>query len=139
MCSFRKLLFVGIFFFLNCYSYAQHTKSDSVKIWRSHSHECTLYIDSIRIIAGGEQDDHEVLEKRLHSTGDFLNRLAGQDIAKNIHNDPRIDSLNQRMSNLSAVSMFLSERFDYRLVQIDSCLGVKNDLDGKIYAVDHGK
>jgi hypothetical protein len=79
-----------------------------------------------------------VLEERLHAAGDSLNRLAGWDFA-NIHNDPNVDSINQKLTNLSQVGMFLTERFEYHLVLIDSCLDARQDLERKIYEEEHKK
>jgi hypothetical protein len=137
-CS-KKVKLVAFFFILGFSASAQHTVKDSLNIWRTKSRKCARFADSLRIIATGEDGDHVVLEERLHAVGDSLNRLAGWDFAKNIHNDPNVDSLNLKLTNLSQVGMFLTERFEYHLVLIDSCLGVRQDLERKIYEEEHKK
>jgi hypothetical protein len=139
MVCFKKEILASIFFIYGFSVSAQHTIKDSLNIWRAKNTECTRFVDSVRIIAVGEDDDHQVLENRLHEVGDSLNRLAGRDLAKNIHNDSHVDSLSQQLANLNLASRFLTERFEYHLVLIDSCLGAKNDLESKIYEEEHKK
>jgi hypothetical protein len=135
----KKGKLLAILFLLGFSVSAQHIVKDSLNIWRAKNKECTRFVDSVRIIAVGEDDDHQELENRLQAVGDSLNRLAGRDFANNIHNDPFIDSLNQKMATLSLIGMFLNERFEYHLVLIDSCLGVKKDFELKIYNEEHKK
>jgi hypothetical protein len=135
----RKGTLAVIFLIFGFSAFAQHTVKDSLNIWRTKSRACARFADSVRIIASGEDGDHVVLEERLHAVGDSLNRLTGWDFAKNIHNDPLVDSLSKKLANLSMVGMFLTERFEYHLVQIDSCLGAKQDLEIKIYEEEHKK
>ena len=108
---------------------AQQTVQDSVDSWRVKSRAYGRSVDSFRIIAMSVNGDQVLLEQRKRKLGDSLNRIAGWDYAKHIHNDPRVDSLNQKLVNLNLIGIFLNERFEDRLRQIDSCMSAQNDLD----------
>jgi hypothetical protein len=118
---------------------AQHTVPDSMDSWRAQSWAYARSVDSFRIIAMSVNGDQVLLEQRMRIAGDSLNRLAGRDIKMNIRNDPRVDSLNQKLVNLNLNNMFLNERFEYRLMQIDNCMSAQNALDRKIYDAEHKK
>jgi hypothetical protein len=112
---------------------AQHGAQDGVKAWQLNNMAYARSGDSFRIIAESVNSDRILLEARIQKLGDSLNCMAGRDIKMNVHNDPRIDSLNKKLVELNLIGNFLNERFEYRLMQIDSCLSSQNELDKKIH------
>jgi hypothetical protein len=129
------LLAIGILFSFG--GFAQSAPKDSLLQWQISRTKLSAHIDSLRKLADDcDRNLIDFFKKTEESQADLdAETQRGKQIGK--ADQPKMDSLNARFRFFTELKNDEQFFFDKVLVRLDSCLGVKNELDRKIGLAQH--
>ena len=128
----KKILLVFLSVLFSATILAQRPANDSLQQWREKRAVLARHIDSLRIEATGLIQELQYLAEEANHTQAAMNMETNKGIRMDNAKKAVMDSLSQHNALLSTIKNGIQDQFDNFLVQLDSCIGVCNDLDAKI-------
>lgn len=130
----RVLLLIGMSVLFSTAIFAQQPATDSLQQWRQKRTALSRHIDSLTILAMGRNFELQYLEEQGHNAQAALNEEASRGMLKHNADKARMDSLNLQIILLSEIKNGVHGEFDNFLIQLDSCIGVRTELEARIKA-----
>jgi hypothetical protein len=130
----KKYLLSGISFLFSFALVAQTAGNDSLPEWKRERATISRQIDSLSIVATYHQNSAGYLYQQQKDIEYSIDTASKHGFLRYRENRTKVDNLNDRLALLSEIKNNVNSNFDELLIKLDSCWGIRNEIDQKIKA-----